>query len=235
LDIEEDFSTQASNDEPTIPPPSQTVSDEGLTPDEQAVVWWIVAFTCIFETLHSLSSRAVTWLLKFFGAVFSLLGNFSQPIARMARVFPSTLHRRAQYLHEKIFLPSVSRYVVCPACLSLYDYEHCLQKRGMRVHIKSCNKCETLQKHVPLLKEIVTTKGNRKYYPHIVYPYISLVSSLQALFLRPNFCYNCEAWRQNFCRGNRGLLSDLYDGKLWNDFQEFKGRDFLKSKNIALD
>ena len=230
-DIEKDFSTQASNDEPTIPAPSQALSDEGLTSDEQAVVWWIVAFTCLLETLHMLSTRAVAWLLKFFAPVFSLLGNYSQAIARMARVLPSTLHRRAQYLHEKIYLPSVRRYVVCPVCLSLHDYEHCLEKRGRRVLIKSCNECEIVRKHVPLLKEIVTSKGNKKYYPHLVYPYVSLVSSLQALFLRPKFYYNCEVCQQNTYPGNDGLLSDLYDGKLWNDFLQCKGKDFLRSKN----
>ena len=41
--------------------------DAYLTQDQHAVIWWVVAFSCIFQTLHSVSSRGVAWLLKFLG------------------------------------------------------------------------------------------------------------------------------------------------------------------------
>lgn len=45
--------------------------DVGIQDGEtQRAVWWIVAFTCIMESLHSLPSRSVEILLKFLAAVF---------------------------------------------------------------------------------------------------------------------------------------------------------------------
>lgn len=65
-----------------IPPPQQFCENdlgekEDVSQDEEAVVWWIVAFTCIFQTLHSLSSRAVSWVLNFLGSLLSFCGQFS--------------------------------------------------------------------------------------------------------------------------------------------------------------
>ena len=50
-EIDEDFSpvTHVHDEEP--PTPAVTPGD-GLSSDEQSVVWWMVAFTCMFETLH---------------------------------------------------------------------------------------------------------------------------------------------------------------------------------------
>ena len=43
----------------------------------RAIVWWLLAFTCIYETPHSLSLRALQWLLLFFATLLSVLGKFS--------------------------------------------------------------------------------------------------------------------------------------------------------------
>ena len=81
-EIEEDFSLITHADEPLSPPRSETF-DDSLTPGEQSVVWWVVAFTCLFETLHTVSSRAIAWLLRFFGVLLACLGNYSRDIANI--------------------------------------------------------------------------------------------------------------------------------------------------------
>ncbi len=80
------------------------------------------------------------------------------------------------------------------------------------------------------LKEVITSTGSRKYYPNLVYPYSSLVWSLQSLLSRPGFYRYCELWRQDFVQDS-SLLSDVYDGRLWKDFLQFEGRSFLEAKN----
>jgi len=86
--------------------------------------------------------------------------------------------------------------------------------------------------HVPLLREVVTSTGSTKFYPYLVYPYTSLVSSLQSLFCRPSFYHLCEHWCKDFLEAtSRSLLSDVYDGKLWKDFLQFQGTSFLEAKN----
>ena len=64
-DINEDFSEEMHSDEPATPSPSKASQGDSLNKDEKSVIWWVVAFTCVFETLHSLSSRATTGLLHF--------------------------------------------------------------------------------------------------------------------------------------------------------------------------
>ena len=64
----------------------------------RAIVWWLVTFTCIYETLHSLSLRAIQWLLLFFATLLSVLGKFSSKIQKIAQAFPSTLYLRKQYI-----------------------------------------------------------------------------------------------------------------------------------------
>ena len=235
--MDADFSTSNIVNEPPTPPQDlDAPSDESLSPDEQAVVWWVVVFTCVFQTLHSLSFRAVAWLLQLLGSLLVVLGHYSSKIGNIAHAFPSTLHQRTQYLKEKLTLSSICRYVVCPACLSLYNYEQCLEKRGTQTVIKSCSECDLSRKHVnvPLLKTVITSTGSTKYYPKLVYPYTSLISSLQSLLSRPGFYQLCERWRQDFLQ-DRSLLSDVYDGKLWKEFLQFQVSSFLAAKNsIAL-
>ena len=52
LDFEHDFFVD-SDCEPPTPLLDITSQDEGLNREEQAVIWWVVALTCVFKTLHS--------------------------------------------------------------------------------------------------------------------------------------------------------------------------------------
>ena len=204
--------------------------DANLTQDQHAVIWWVVAFSCIFQTLHSVSSRGVAWLLKFLGALLSFLGLYSNEIAGIALAFPSTLHQRTKYLKEKLSIASVCHYVVCPACLDLSKYEHCLEKYGNRVCIKTCSQCKKSRKHVPLLKAVITSSGCKKYYPFLVFPSACLISSLQSLLARPGFYASCEEWRNGFVL-NCSSLSDIYGGRVWSEFLQFEGQPFLSAPN----
>ena len=205
--------------------------------------------------------------------MLNLFGQWSDKIARIALAFPSTLYRRDQYLKTLLVVPSVYKYVVCPTCLSLSKFEHCLEKRGPQIHIKSCHHCllknkvpsvykyvvcptclslskfeHCLEKRgpqihikschhcllknklVPLLKEIITSSGSKKYYPKVVFPSVSLISSLQSLLSRPGFYNQCELWHHNF-EPSCSSLSDVYCGKLWKDFLCFDGKSFLEAHN----
>ena len=62
--------------------------------------------------------------------------------------------------------------------------------------IKMCLQCQSERKNVPLLKEVISRAGNKKLYPCLVYPYMSLVSSLKCLLSRPKFYDLCEEWRE---------------------------------------
>ena len=172
-----------SDCEPSAPLLDITSQNEGLNQEEQAMIWWVVAFTCVFETVHSVSSRAIGWLLQLLGSLLHCLGHYSQQIARIAHAFPCTLHQRSKYLKEKMSLLSVRQYVVCHDCLSLMSTKPVLneKRRGSLSSVKMCPQCESTRKNAPLLKGVIFSSETKKHYPFLVYPYVSLVSSLHFL------------------------------------------------------
>lgn len=91
-ELDTDFPLDATADNmepPDVPPLHEDVETD-------AVVWWVVAFTCVFQTLHSLSSSATQWLLKFFAVLLAYLGRHSEMTAKIARALPSSLYLRNQ-------------------------------------------------------------------------------------------------------------------------------------------
>ena len=58
-----------------------------------------------------------------------------------------------------------------------------MERRGSNVAIRCCNHGQLVPRHkqVPLLKQVISTSGNTRYYPYLVYPTVSLVSSSQTL------------------------------------------------------
>ena len=112
-DIDEDFSIDVQSDEPATPNPGEASQDGDLSTD---VIWWVVVFTCLFETLHSLSSRAITWLLHFLSSLFFFLSRYSNSTANIARAFPSTLHQCTNY-------PRVSICISCVLHYNVFSYD----------------------------------------------------------------------------------------------------------------
>lgn len=52
--------------EPNVEDFQMDSQQAGLDSEQASVVWWVVTFMCTLQSLHSLSLRAVEWLLKFF-------------------------------------------------------------------------------------------------------------------------------------------------------------------------
>ena len=97
MDIDDDF--------PLIPNEHASDFEETDIDETQgAIIWWVVAFTAIFETLHTIPTQAVIWLLKFLWCLFTMLGQYSMKISAIAKIFPSTVYKRAQYLKTWPFL-----------------------------------------------------------------------------------------------------------------------------------
>ena len=64
--------------------------------------------------------------------------------------------------------------------------------------------------------------------------YKSLKDTLQQLLLRPGFCEDCDHWK-NRAPSDHDILRDVYDGKVWKQFQHVNGIPFLAAPyNYAL-
>ena len=170
--------------------------------------------------------RSVEFLLKFLGALLSYLGRYSRCVTDIAAAFPHTLHTRAQYLRDKLFVPPIIRRVVCIQCHNLYKFSECFDQHQGHMLVKKCTECN---QRASLVKEITTNTGNKKFYPHKIYPYCSLISVLQAFFQHPGFLNLCSSWQKNTYLSTD--LSDVYCGRVWKQFMHFEGRSFLSEKN----
>lgn len=80
--------------------------------------------------------------------------------------------------------------------------------------------CQTL-----LMKSIQTSTGTTTLYPRVLYCYKSLAQSLKDLLLRPGFIEISERWRNR--EVPQDTLADIYDGKVWQEFQNINGVPFL--------
>ena len=182
----------------------------------------------LFQTLTSISEKAIAWLLLFLHALLKYCGKFSNQIQQIATALPHSPYLRDKYLSYD--LASISKHVVCPSCHSLYSYDECLLKTGSRVSSKQCSHVSYGKRcNAYLLKEVVSISGNSKMYPRKLYCYSSLLSSLKAFLSRPGFIEDCEA---NRCNGNcpSTSLSDVYDGKIWKEFTSFEFNKFLAQR-----
>lgn len=81
--------------------------------------------------------------------------------------------------------------------------------------------------NTPLLKTVELASGKKILYPYLVYCYLGIESSLQPLLLMSDFLVECEKWRTRSVQLN--VFTDVYDGKVWEEFQLFHGEPFLSS------
>jgi hypothetical protein len=122
--------------------------------------------------------------------------------------------------------PHVVQYAVCPKCASLKTFAEFDADPVCRVpHFG--NPCdEALGKQIPLL-------FGSKQIPKRVMAYNGIRDQLQQLFARPGFTDKLERWRSRDVPS--GTFTDVYDGRVWANFQSYEGRAFLSSPgNIAL-
>lgn len=132
------------------------------------------------------------------------------------------------YLKRELYPIAFQRYMVCPSCHSLYTYDQCVMKTGTNLIPKVCSyKQFSKQCAGVMLQEVITISGKRHLYPHRVYCYHSIITTLKNMILRQGFVELCESTRNVVRSADR--LSDIYDGKLWKDFLVVNGKDFLSA------
>ena len=73
-------------------------------------------------------------------------------------------------------------------------------------------------KVVELLKKVRSGRSN-KLIPIKVYPYQPLQKSLTYLIQKEGFLDACEKWRRRMSLIPNAHLADVYDGRVWSDFQ----------------
>lgn len=137
-------------------------------------------------------------------------------------------------LNEECF----TEYVLCPACYTIYNQKECMTTDVSGEQIPKTCCFVKYPKHTmaryrrkcgsPLMKKVHLAGGKIKYRPLQVYAYQPLKSSLQKLLNRPGYAAKMEHWRDRPACENK--LSDIYDGKIWKEFNSDKCDNFLKKR-----
>lgn len=226
MEIEEDVQVEGA----TVPPPDVClVQDSPEKAELNIIVRWIIMLLSVFQTRFFLTNRALNWILRFLRVLLGFLGRYSPKIAELAVRVPQSMHQYNHSLSSIVDCGTFERRAVCNNCDSLYRFEACLTKTGSTVTVNRCaykpfkKTCNKL-----LMKEIVSSSGHKKYYPHAVFCFESLITSLQALVLRTGFMEQCESTRNAFATTG---MSDVYDGSLWKEFLTVDDCPFLSECN----
>ena len=185
---------------------------------------WLIHFLMFMQAVFCLSDTVLSYFIIFLRVLFSVLGRSCKITAEIAEYLPSSLYKAVVYENRLIF----QKYVVCKRCHRIYYFSDCVDGSGSRRKSKTCSfkkfPCHPQQRmRVPcgslLLKSVELANGAVYLYPQLTYCYLNLEVSLQSFLLRPDFFSSCELWRSR--EVNEGILKDIYDGKIWNEFQDF--------------
>lgn len=220
-DIEQDIEEPPRNDY------QQTAAASEEERNGFILARWIVSFIYHMRRVCALSDVAAGILLKFFVAIFTVLGKLYQPFSIILQYIPTSLYTmKSSYSVIKEF----RRYVVCRKCDSVYSLAECKDRDKSKrcpfvlfpnhPHARMRTPCNSL-----LLKTVELFSGKKLLYPHVTYCYMSIQNSLQSLLLQPTFFNECEKWRSRTLPEN--TLQDIYDGNIWKEFQNYNGTPFL--------
>lgn len=222
---------------------SEFENSESCVVQQQIPVRFYIMFLLTWQSLFKVSDSGMNILFLFLAMFLSLIIS-AIPCAKLqnfVKVLPRniTAAKKMVGLNTDLF----RKYVRCPKCHSLYSLELCKITLPNKTVVS--HKCSYVQfPHHPhrrqrspcntvLMKTIRTSAGTTSLYPRQMFCYRSLICSLQNLFSHPGFYEKTELWRK--CHKTPGTLIDIYDGRVWNEFLNPQGRQFLSLPyNLAL-
>ena len=184
-----------------------------------------------------IADNAIESLLKFVKCFFTCMGKYLSEkwniefIAVVATYIPSTLYTLYRYLG--IYRDNFTKFAVCDrkSCHQIHKLEDCIYGADGQIMKKTCdNLLKRRGKLVKcgntLVKEVVLNDGKTRYYPKYVYCFKSIILQFETFLQRPGFKDRVESWRK--CEHIEGAYGDIYDGKVWKDFLNKDGKNYLK-------
>ncbi len=190
-----------------------------------------------FWTFFPVPDNAMDFLLLSLKRFFETLAFTNHWFTAFSIAFPGSL-----YLFQReigLTGDKFTKYVVCPNCSSVYTFEDCYRRVGNRNASKTCtfvrfpnHRQRRMRKPcgATLLKEVTLSDGTTRLYPHKLFCYKSIVETLTQFVKRPGFTERCELWRNREVRSAHRIMCDVFEGRIWKEFQVFNGSSFLASR-----
>ena len=173
------------------------------------------------------------FLVKFFYIILKILGQSSSLAAKTGKAFFTSFNMLCKHIdHESSYL----KYIVCLNCNQIYHLQQCIYSVGLQQYSKKCSFVEFpnhphIRRRQPcgflLLRTVeISSRLKKMLLPFKVYCYQSLEKSLKRLLSRQEFILNSSLWKHQETRSSE-TMQDIYDGKLWKEFRQYKGSSFL--------
>ena len=186
------------------------------------LIFWFVYFLLIWQTTCHIGDNGMAWLLKFLTTWLKFIGIeiSSDIMSKIATLFPGSIYLMRQFIDFD--RDAFNKFVVCPKCTKMYNYDYCLTLVDNRQVAKTCSHfsysrgkrkvCSS-----PLVTKVQLKNGKSIFYPIKYYCSNSIATELEKLVQRKYIPQSCENWRNR--NVDRNLIADVYDGELWKEFQ----------------
>lgn len=194
---------------------------------------WLLIYLLSLQVKYAIPHSGINLLFHFLYVFFSLVGCFSPFVKIIADAFPKSKHTAEKHLGINV---SFTKFVLCSKCFKRHMFNEVWHKVGSHQVTNYCNfvrypyhpiLSRRTPCHTPLLKSVELSSGRKVLYPHKIYCYESLISSFQDVLLSPGFVTDCNHWQS---RISSPLVRDLYDGRVWKQFQNISGSPFLSTQ-----
>ena len=198
----------------------------------------ILIFLLVWQFNFGISDAAVVAIVCFLYKVFTFMHvKFDEQTKQPAdEQFPRTLKKASQLVG--INMNCFIEYIVCPKCNAVYDHEFGYTMQDNQKVPVECPNIEYphhphLSRRKPcglsLMKIAKTRTGKTTVKPYKVFAYQPLENAITNLVNRNGFLNACEQWRTRSQSIPVGILGDIYDGKVWQEFKTVDGSKFLES------
>lgn len=187
----------------------------------------ISKFLLLWQSTFKISNHAIEAILKFMVILLRLSSNMNIPISSYYK------------LNKNSSPQEFDKYVVCPICNCVYKptVELSKMEEGIRVPAKCSNVVfprhpmrRFRQRCGAELSEVVRrANGELIFKPIKIYCYRGVKRSFGQLVKRAGFEKNCR--RCHYMESRTGILSDIYDGRVWKDYKE---RGLLEDNDLGV-
>ncbi|KAL9964950.1 hypothetical protein ACROYT_G028667 [Oculina patagonica] len=193
------------------------------------ILTWLVYFVLVWQYKNYVSDSAIEQVLKFVRQLLFCIGQLIKDHTDLCLVLatnlPTTLYSARKML--KIDRDNFIQYVVCPKCTKLYHLDDIVVNDGRQTFARTCEHVAFPRSRRPrtcgsqLARKVVVRNCGVKFYAIKTYCYKSISDSLESLLKRPGMEEACERWRTRGVKED--LYADVYDGKIWKQFGNWKG------------
>ena len=196
---------------------------------------WLILLLQLWTVHHSFSANSVTELLPLFVVfVQSFLDKNTEDDLCLLNAIPKTWKACQKFLG--INPKATSYFAVCAKCYKLHrvnELKTILVEGSNNLIVERCSFI-AFPHHVQanrrtrcgsLIADIIRSPaGQPTIKGRIIFPYKSLIESLQQLLMRKGFSEKLEEWRHK-CRESH-LFTDIYSGNVWKEWTS----DFFSSE-----